>query len=55
MQGVKAEGLNARLAQIVYTATGTGSVRSVKVLIQGGTRDPQGPAARPGRPPSRSR
>ena len=37
MQGVKAEGLNARLAQVVYTATGVRPVTSAKVLIAGGT------------------
>lgn len=37
MQGLNAEGLNARLAQIVYTATGAQRVRSARVLIQGGT------------------
>ena len=37
MQGVKAEGLNARLTQVVYTATGVKPVTSAKVLIQGGT------------------
>jgi hypothetical protein len=37
MQGTRAEGLNARLAQVVYTATGTGGVTSAKVLILGGT------------------
>jgi lipoprotein-anchoring transpeptidase ErfK/SrfK len=37
MQGVRAEGLNARLAQIVYTATGVKPVTSAKVLIAGGT------------------
>jgi lipoprotein-anchoring transpeptidase ErfK/SrfK len=37
MQGVKAEGLNARLAQVVYTATGVAPVTSAQVPIQGGT------------------
>jgi lipoprotein-anchoring transpeptidase ErfK/SrfK len=37
MQGVRAEGLNARLAQVVYTATGVKPVTSAKVLIAGGT------------------
>ncbi len=37
MQGLNAEGLNARLAQIVYTATGVGRIRSARVLIAGGT------------------
>ena len=36
MQGVRAEGLNARLAQVVYTATGVKPVTSAKVLIAGG-------------------
>ena len=37
MQGVNAEGLNARLAQVVFTATGAPGVTSVKVLINGGS------------------
>jgi peptidoglycan hydrolase-like protein with peptidoglycan-binding domain len=37
MQGVKAEGLNARLTQVVYTATGVAPVSSARVLIAGGT------------------
>ncbi|WP_217922530.1 L,D-transpeptidase family protein [Miltoncostaea oceani] len=37
MQGLNAEGLNARLAQIVYTATAQRGITSARVLIQGGT------------------
>lgn len=37
MQGLNAEGLNARLTQVVFTATGTGGVTSARVLINGGT------------------
>jgi lipoprotein-anchoring transpeptidase ErfK/SrfK len=37
MQGLNAEGLNARLAQIVYTATAQKRITSARVLIQGGT------------------
>ena len=37
MQGNNGEGLNARLVQLVYTATGTPGVRSAQVLIAGGT------------------
>ncbi len=37
MQGLNAEGLNARLTQIVFTATGVPQVTSAKVLINGGT------------------
>lgn len=37
MQGLSAEGLNARLSQVVFTATGAPGVTSVKVLINGGT------------------
>jgi lipoprotein-anchoring transpeptidase ErfK/SrfK len=36
MQGLNAEGLNARLTQVVFTATGTGA-RSARVLINGGS------------------
>ena len=37
MQGTNGEGLNARLVQLVYTATGTAGVRSAQVFIAGGT------------------
>ncbi len=37
MQGTNAEGLNARLAQVVFTATGLPGVTSARVLINGGT------------------
>ncbi len=37
MQGTNGEGLNARLVQLVYTATGTPGVRSAQVFIAGGT------------------
>lgn len=37
MQGFNGEALNARLAQIVFTATGAPGVRSARVLINGGT------------------
>lgn len=37
MQGLNAEGLNARLAQVVYTATALRRNSSARVLIQGGT------------------
>ena len=37
MQGFNAEGLNARLAQVVFTATGTPGVTSARVLINGGS------------------
>lgn len=37
MQGSNGEGLNARLVQIVYTATGGVGVRSARVYIAGGT------------------
>ena len=36
MQGLNAEGLNARLAQVVFTATARGAT-SARVLINGGT------------------
>ena len=37
MQGANGEGLNARLVQLVYTATGSPGVTSARVLIAGGT------------------
>ena len=37
MQGLNAEGLNARLTQVVFTATGVPGVTSARVLINGGT------------------
>ena len=37
MQGTNGEGLNARLVQLVYTATGAPGVRSAHVFIAGGT------------------
>ena len=37
MQGTDGEGLNARLVQVIYTATGIRGVTSAKVFIAGGT------------------
>jgi lipoprotein-anchoring transpeptidase ErfK/SrfK len=37
MQGKNGEGLNARLVQLVYTATGAPGVKAAQVLIAGGT------------------